>query len=84
MKHQYIEQRFPKYFVFGEYPETGNVDISDGTVDVAVNVTKETAAKIIAERDKIVSFITAMANAFDAADAKAFDDFWYSENSSPE
>ena len=77
MKTKYIEERFPKYFIFGECPDEDKVDVSDGNRDVLIGVTRENAKTMIIEREKIVNFIIEMANAFDKTSSEAFDEFWY-------
>lgn len=76
MKYKYIEEQFPRYFIFGEY-NCGNVDVFNGTEDIAINVTRENADRIIRDRDKIVDFLCELANVFELADAEDFKSFWY-------
>lgn len=53
MKDKYVEERFPRWFVFGEY-ESGNVDVSDGERDVFTNIEREAAARLISARNAYV------------------------------
>lgn len=77
MKEKYVEERFPRYFIFGESPDKSLVDVSDAGKDICTLISKANAESIIADRDKTVDFIFAMANAFDKADKEAFVKFWY-------
>ena len=56
----------------------------DGKVNVAsthypniASVTRNEAALLIKDRDRVVDALVRMAQAFDEANAKAFDAFWY-------
>jgi hypothetical protein len=76
MKDKYIEEDFPRYFVFGEH-ENGTVDLATPSNDTIATVSKEHADNIIGDRDAIVSKLCAMARAFDESDPDAFTRFWY-------
>ncbi len=53
MRAKYIEERYPRWFVFGVYGD-GNVDVYDGEQDVATHVSKENAESMIAGHNTII------------------------------
>lgn len=56
MKHKYVEERFPRWFVFGD---RGDVcDVADANGDVFRGIPKATAEKLIAAREAYVGAIT--------------------------
>jgi hypothetical protein len=54
MKVKYIEEHIPRWFIFGEHPTTGHVDISDGDGDVLVDIPRQLAEEVIAARSRFV------------------------------
>ena len=80
MREKYVEERFPRYFIFGEHPTEDTVDVSDGAKDVLAGISKENANSIIQERDTIITFLWKLADAFDKADKGAFSKFWYEDS----
>lgn len=62
MKRKYLEERYGHYFEFGTYPN-GNIDVNDGTTDVAVNQPIETARRLMAQHAEMLDMIEALANA---------------------
>jgi len=73
VREKYIEERYPRWFVFGNGPAgIKDVDISDGTVDVATRVSKETAEQLITAHNNTIDALIRLAQAFDAADEAAF------------
>lgn len=79
MREKYIEERFPRYMVFGEHPTTGKVDVASVNGDIVTNVSREDAPRLIAERDKIVTFLYRLADKFDSVNRKEFTDWWYAQ-----
>lgn len=57
MRDKYIEERYKRWFIFGE--KDGLVDISDSEGDILTLVPRELANQIIAERDKYVDKMVA-------------------------
>ena len=57
MREKYVEDEFPRWFVFGVHPETGYVDVSDRDTDVVTHVSPEEAEKLIKERDRVIDTI---------------------------
>ncbi len=80
MREKYIEERFPRYFIFGESRDGLWVDVSDGEGDVAQHVSRENAGRIITDRDKIVDALVDLATAFNEADHEAWQLAWYGDN----
>ncbi len=56
MRKKYIEEQFKRFIIFGTH-SNGNVDLHNGTDDVKVNIPKEEADRIIAERDIFVDTV---------------------------
>jgi hypothetical protein len=61
MRHKYIEERFPRYFIFGRNDDTGMCDISDGHDMTLATMSVEDAHKIIRQRDDAVDTIVNLA-----------------------
>ena len=76
MKSKYVEEVFPRYFVFGEHLD-GRVDIATEFDPTVATVSREHAAILIAQRDAVVQKLCDMAKAFNKADNEAFKRFWY-------
>jgi hypothetical protein len=53
MKEKYIEERIPRWLIFGIHPN-GNVDVSDGEGDVLQNISRELADEVVAARNRFV------------------------------
>jgi len=62
MKHKYIEEAFPRYFIFGEYDD-GYYDVSTVDQDIASHISKQEAKALIASRDRIVDALIFAINA---------------------
>ena len=52
MRHKYIDEAFPTWFIFGEHKD-GKVDLSDGDDDVVTRITREDAEKLMKLRDNL-------------------------------
>lgn len=76
MRDKYIEQDFPRYFVFGQHSD-GQVDIATEKDSAVATVSHEHATRLIADRAAIVQKLCDMARAFDEAAPDAFNRFWY-------
>lgn len=63
MKTKYIEEKYRHYFIFGENPTTGKVDINNGEVDIC-NVSMEEAEVLIKDRDEILTLINLINSKF--------------------
>lgn len=62
MKDKYIEERFPRWFEFGEHPD-GCVDLADTHGDVITGISKETAQRLQRARN---AYVDALIEAFQA------------------
>ena len=76
MRHKYITDAFPRYFVFGEHSD-GMVDVADSSSSTIVTMSLDNANKVITDRDKLINKLCEMAEAFEQADGVAFERFWY-------
>ncbi len=75
MKQKYIEESFPRWFVFGEGPR--GVDVSDGSRDVAAGVSAEAAKALIEDRNRILDCLIALAQALNDENPDLFGVVWY-------
>ena len=57
MSDKTIPERFPRWFMFGEYPESELVDVSDLRHDIFQKVPLLTAERLVAARDEFVDEI---------------------------
>lgn len=56
MKHKYIEERFNRWFVFGEHKDANTVDVVDRSGEILFeSIDKEKAAKIIIIRNAFIN-----------------------------
>lgn len=76
MREKYVEERYPRYFVFGEHKD-GRIDVASGQQDTVATVSKEHAENLITDRDALIGALCAMAAAFDDAAPLSFQAFWY-------
>jgi len=76
LREKYIEERFPRYMVFGEYPD-GCVDVATVNGDVAVHVSRGDSQRLIHQRDEVLDMLITLAIAFDEAAPDAFTKLWY-------
>jgi len=79
MRDRYIEEEFPRYFVFGRHHDDGRVDISTVKNSTLATVSPLDAETLIADRAAAVTMICNMARAFNAAAPDDFTKFWYGE-----
>ncbi len=54
MRPKYIEERYPRWFIFGHRVDGSGVDISDGECDVATGIPERAAGELIKEHNRIV------------------------------
>ncbi len=75
----FIGRRFNgPVLIFGQTQDGKHVDIADSEdMTLVGHVTKEDAEKLIKKVDAIMECLVGMAIAFDKADNKAFDEFWW-------
>lgn len=76
MNEKYIEERYPRWFIFGKSAE-GLVDVSNGNQDVITNVTEAQANELIAERNKLIDALVECAQGFDESNPGGFKVYWY-------
>ena len=62
MRYKTIEERFPRYFIFGRNDDTGMCDISDGHDMTLATMSVEDAQKIIEQRNEAVNMVIALAD----------------------
>jgi len=76
MRQKYIEERFPRYFVFGTSAD-GMVDVSSTTIDPVATVSAKQAEVLIEERKKAVNMIVRLALALDDVAPELLYELWY-------
>lgn len=76
MREKYIEETFPRYFIFGEHPN-GNVDVSSANDDIVSNVPRDVAEKLIAQRDAVIDRLVKVSLAFSERCPDEFTKLWY-------
>ena len=77
MREKYVEESFPRYMIFGEYPDGDYVDVASSGGDVVTHVKRSEAFKLIDDRNAIVDRLVKIAIAFDESAPEAFDAAWY-------
>lgn len=82
MREKYIEEKFPRYFVFGEHKD-GRVDVASDHVETLCTVSVLDAERIINDRDKLMDAFVELVQAFDSANHEAFQKFWYAQLDKP-
>jgi len=75
---KYIEETFGTYFVFGEHPD-GRVDLASQDEDAVATVSRESAKKIIADRNTILTSYYRLLDAFSHSDPGGCRKFWREE-----
>ena len=77
MRTKYIEEHLGGiYFEFGTNPDDGRVDISSKRDDTVATVSKEQAAKLIADRDELLSAICRLADDVYQLSPSVYDTFY--------
>lgn len=72
-----IDRIVNHYFVFGENPQTGMVDVADADDDRICNVTRADAEKLIRDRNRVIEITKRFAIALARVDKDAFDAIYY-------
>jgi len=60
MREKYVEEEFPRYFIFGEWDDGVHVDVSDGEGDVVTHVVRSQAVAFIQQRDRLVDEVVSL------------------------
>lgn len=76
MLEKYVEERYPRYFEFGQHKD-GKVDVTSTHLDDIVTVSKEQAEELIKDRDKAIDALAKTALRFDEVAPEEFNKFWY-------
>jgi len=76
MREKYVEERFPRYFQFGEHPD-GRVDLATSDDMTVCTVTKDEAAKLQRHRDAVIDMLSKMAVRFSEISPEEFAKVWY-------
>ena len=76
MRSKYIEERFPRYFEFGEH-EDGRVDLATINESTIATVTRKEATKIITDRLAMLDMLCKVALKLAALNPEEFNEIWY-------
>jgi len=78
MREKYIEERYPALMVFGLHAVNGMPQVCDVNGETNVSVlSRAEADRLVEFHNKKVHALINMAQAFEKADQKAFQKFWY-------
>lgn len=84
MKDKYVDERFGRYVVVSAERD-GRVEVDkEPNGQVVALVSRVEAEGLVRDRDELMDFITALANAFEVADRDAFLRFWYTDSAREE
>ena len=72
MRHKYIDENFPTWFIFGEYKD-GRVDVNDGDRDIVTKISREEAEKLIKIRDDLQEVLYILLPGYSKATIERFD-----------
>lgn len=78
MRQKYIDEKWPDLMVFGKF-EDGDVCVTDSDDNLNAKMEPSEAEIMVEHYNKLKEEFSAMAMAFNEADPKAFDQFWYGE-----
>lgn len=73
MIDKWIEQKFPRFFVFGEFPNEDRVDVASCQRDPIATVTREQAEALIKEHNGLLDLTIEIARALETVDKEALD-----------
>ena len=75
MREKYVEERFQRYFEFGEHGD-GRVDLATQNDSTVCTVTKDEAAKLMANRNDAINMLCKLALKLDEVAPEEFDKVW--------
>ena len=78
MRQKYIDEKWPDLMIFGHYAD-GQVSVTDSDDALNAKMSPSEAEKVVEHYNKLKEEFSAMVQAFNEADPKAFDQFWYGE-----
>lgn len=74
---KYIEERFQRYFVFGENKKNGTVNVTSKDEHVDVSVSKKEADLLVKNRDAVLDMLIKVCYKLNEVDQEAFQTIWY-------
>ena len=77
MREKYVEESYPRWFIFGEYADGVHVDVASAGQDVVTHVTRAEAERLITDRNRTIDQLCKVALAFAAAAPEKFTECWY-------
>jgi len=77
MIERYVEERFPRWFVFGRHTNGLDVNIASANDESICCTNKYIANNIIKERDELVDMVYKLADTLDKIDSDKFKEIWY-------
>lgn len=78
LKDKYIEERFSRYFKFGQSEEE-KIDIASTHNDTVATVSKEHAANLIEDRNSLLNFTIKLAKALNETNPDRFKHIFYED-----
>lgn len=77
MKEKYIEERFPRYFTYGQRGSL--VDVASVNNDTVATVSQEHADNLINDRDEVIDMLIRLAQKLDEISHEEFAKIWYGD-----
>ena len=71
-----VDQEFPHWFEFGIH-SNGNIDIAEVNRDIACNIPKDEAAKLMARHNELHQFLIDLGRHYQHHNPEAFKRFWF-------
>ena len=75
MREKYIEECFPRYFIFGEAQHC--VDIASSKNHTIATVSRKDAENLIKDREKVIDMLCLVTLEFAKVAPEEFTKFWY-------
>lgn len=77
MGEKYIDERFPDWMVFGHYPPSTDVNVTNVNSAVDIRLSPEQAELLVQELAKQKAMLVLLAQELDRIDPNAFNKIWY-------
>lgn len=77
MREKFVEERHSRYMIFGQSPDGTKVNVSTDCQDVASRINREQAELLVANHNRAIDALVALALRMDEVDHEWFSNFWY-------
>lgn len=74
MRNKYVEERFPRYFIFGESEDS--VDLATSSDMTRATVSRDHAANLIQDREAAIDMLSQLALKLSEVAPEEFDKIW--------